>query len=89
MSDPSTGSRPLNAAQLGVWYAQRIDPSNPVHNMGGYLEIQGRLDPQALIAVLCAMVREDETLRLRFTEVDGAPRQQVGPVPDFTPGWWT
>ncbi|WP_327025682.1 non-ribosomal peptide synthetase [Micromonospora sp. NBC_01739] len=85
MSDPSTGSRPLNAAQLGVWYAQRIDPSNPVHNMGGYLEIQGRLDPQALIAVLCAMVREDETLRLRFTEVDGAPRQQVGPVPDFTP----
>ena len=85
MSDPSTGSRPLNAAQLGVWYAQRIDPGNPVHNMGGYLEIRGRLDPDALIAAICALVREDETLRLRFAEVDGTPTQQLGPVPEFTP----
>nr|AIS85472.1 siderophore 2,3-dihydroxybenzoate-glycine-threonine trimeric ester bacillibactin synthetase [Verrucosispora sp. MS100047] len=85
MSDPSAGSRPLNAAQLGVWYAQRIDPGNPVHNMGGYLEIQGPLDPDALIAAVCVLVGEDETLRLRFTEVDGTPTQQLGPAPDFAP----
>ncbi|MFC4147678.1 amino acid adenylation domain-containing protein, partial [Micromonospora mangrovi] len=85
MSDPSTDTRPLNAAQLGVWYAQRIDPGNPVHNMGGYLEILGPLDGGALIATVRALVAEDETLRLRFTEVDGVPVQYVGPAPDFAP----
>ncbi|MCI4066957.1 amino acid adenylation domain-containing protein [Micromonospora sp. R77] len=85
MSDPSTDTRPLNAAQLGVWYAQRIDPGNPVHNMGGYLEIRGRLDEAALAATVRALVAEDETLRLRFAEVDGVPVQYVGPAPDFEP----
>ena len=85
MSGPSASSRPLNAAQLGVWYAQRIDPGNPVHNMAGYLEIRGRLDPDALTAAVCALVREDETVRLRFTEADGVPAQHVGPAPDFAP----
>ncbi|WP_091088255.1 condensation domain-containing protein [Micromonospora nigra] len=85
MSDPTTGTRPLNAAQLGVWYAQRIDPTNPVHNMGGYLEIRGPLDPDALLATVRTLVAEDETLRLRFTEVDGVPAQYLGPAPDFTP----
>ncbi|MBQ1076202.1 amino acid adenylation domain-containing protein [Micromonospora sp. C31] len=85
MSDPTTGTRPLNAAQLGVWYAQRIDPTNPVHNMGGYLEIRGPLDADALLATVRTLVAEDETLRLRFTEVDGMPAQYLGPAPDFTP----
>lgn len=34
MSDPVNGGRPLNEAQSGVWYAQRMDPLNPVFNMG-------------------------------------------------------
>ncbi|WDZ83437.1 non-ribosomal peptide synthetase [Micromonospora cathayae] len=85
MSDPTNHARPLNAAQLGVWYAQRIDPDNPVHNMGGYLEIHGPLDGPAALATITALVAEDETLRLRFTEIDGVPVQYVGPAPDFTP----
>ncbi|KXK60743.1 hypothetical protein AWW66_17195 [Micromonospora rosaria] len=85
MSGPVNQARPLNAAQLGVWYAQRLDPGNPVYNMGGYLEIRGPLDPGILLATMAALVAEDETFRLRFTEVDGVPAQYLGPAPDFTP----
>ncbi|MDX3852316.1 condensation domain-containing protein, partial [Streptomyces sp. AK02-01A] len=84
MSGPAAGGRRLNESQLGVWYAQRIDPLNPVFNMGGYLEIHGAADPGLLKAALTALVAEDETSRLRFTERDGVPWQSFGPAPDFT-----
>ncbi|WP_432828481.1 amino acid adenylation domain-containing protein [Dactylosporangium sp. CA-092794] len=83
MSGLPAGARQLNPAQLGVWYAQRIDPDNPVFNMGGYLEIRGAVDPDVLGATLLATVAEDETLRLRFVEADGVPWQYVGPAPEI------
>ncbi|TXL85435.1 condensation domain-containing protein, partial [Streptomyces sp. IB2014 016-6] len=84
MSDPVNGGRPLNEAQSGVWYAQRMDPLNPVFNMGGYLEINGPADPELLKAAVTALVAEDETARITFSEVDGVPRQHFGDAPDFT-----
>ncbi|WP_078073550.1 non-ribosomal peptide synthetase [Streptomyces niveus] len=83
MSDPVNGGRPLNEAQSGVWYAQRMDPLNPVFNMGGYLEINGPADPELLKAAVTALVAEDETARITFSEVDGVPRQHFGEAPDF------
>ena len=35
---------PLTAAQAGIWYAQQLDPENPVFNAAEYLEIRGSLD---------------------------------------------
>ncbi|WP_330172404.1 amino acid adenylation domain-containing protein [Streptomyces sp. NBC_01498] len=84
MSGPVNGGRPLNEAQSGVWYAQRMDPLNPVFNMGGYLEINGPADPELLKAAVTALVAEDETARLTFSEADGVPRQHFGDAPDFT-----
>ncbi|GGM09092.1 non-ribosomal peptide synthetase [Micromonospora yangpuensis] len=84
MSGPAYQTRPLNPAQLGVWYAQRLDPANPVYNMGGYLEIHGPLDAGLLVETVTALVAEDDTARLRFTEVDGVPAQYLGAAPDFT-----
>ena len=84
MSGPVNGGRPLNEAQSGVWYAQRMDPLNPVFNMGGYLEINGPADPELLKAAVTALVAEDETARITFSEADGVPRQHFGDAPDFT-----
>ncbi|WP_211588888.1 condensation domain-containing protein, partial [Allorhizocola rhizosphaerae] len=73
----------LNAAQFGVWYGQRLDPDNPVFNQGGYMELRGPIDIGILKATLELMVAEDESLRLRFAEVEGVPAQHFGPAPDF------
>ncbi|MEU5115842.1 amino acid adenylation domain-containing protein, partial [Streptomyces longwoodensis] len=86
MSAPAAGvRRPLSPAQAGVWYAQRLDPANPVFHMGGYLDILGPADPDLLRATVAALVAEDETTRLRFTEADGVPQQYFAAEADFTP----
>ena len=36
----------LSAAQLGVWVAQKLDPTSPIFNLGQYVEIRGTLDPE-------------------------------------------
>lgn len=36
---------PLSAMQLGIWFAQQIDPLNPGFNIGEYVEVSGTLDP--------------------------------------------
>ncbi|WP_273937932.1 non-ribosomal peptide synthetase [Kutzneria chonburiensis] len=72
--------RPLTAAQLGVWYATRIDPANPSHNTGDHVEIRGRLDVEQFRAALRIVAAETEALRTRF--VDG-PAQLVLDKPDW------
>ena len=84
MPGPVAQGRPLNPAQRGVWFAQRLDPRSPVYNMGGFLDIRGPVDSGLLQAALTALVAEDEATRLRFTEVDGEPVQHLGPVCGFT-----
>ncbi|MEO5878291.1 MAG: AMP-binding protein, partial [Streptosporangiaceae bacterium] len=85
MSAPVNEGRRLSAAQAGVWYAQRLHPESPVFNLGGHLEIRGPLDADLLGAALARVVAEDDTLGLRFREVDGVPEQSFGPVAGTPP----
>ncbi|MFC7615779.1 condensation domain-containing protein [Actinokineospora soli] len=81
----AAGGRALNGPQLGIWYAQRLAPTSPVFNMGGYLEIRGPFDRAAFAAASRAAAAEHDGLRLRFTEVDGVPVQRTGPAHDTDP----
>ncbi|MCX4819022.1 amino acid adenylation domain-containing protein [Streptomyces sp. NBC_01142] len=74
---------PLSAAQREMWYGQQADPGNPVFTMGDYLELHGPLDDARLAAAWHRTLREAATLRARFTEHDGEPRQSFSPVEDF------
>ncbi|WP_185839804.1 non-ribosomal peptide synthetase, partial [Amycolatopsis balhimycina] len=74
---PGPDPVPLTAAQLGVWYAQRLEPENPVYNIGEYLEIRGDVDVDVLVAALRRALAEAETYRLRFRLENGMPRQYV------------
>jgi nonribosomal peptide synthetase DhbF len=85
MSGPSSGERPLGPAQLGVWYAQRHDPTNAMFNQGGYVEIRGPVELPLLVQTVTGLVAEDDTLRIRFTETDGEPAQCLGPPVEFIP----
>lgn len=75
---------PLTEAQEGLWFAQRIDPGNPVFNTGQYLEIRGPLDVRALEAAVNGMVAEADCLALRIREVPGGALQ----APDATLRPW-
>lgn len=57
---------PLTEAQAGLWYAQALDPANPVFNTGLCLELRGTLDLGAFAAAVNGMVAEADALALRL-----------------------
>lgn len=34
----------LTGAQTGIWFAQRLDPDNPIYNTAEYIEINGPIN---------------------------------------------
>ena len=70
---------PLSAAQLGIWFAQKIDPANPVYNVGQLTEIHGPVDPSLFNAAVTRALIEIEAFRVRFVEEVDGPRQVIDP----------
>ncbi|WP_107440867.1 non-ribosomal peptide synthetase [Streptomyces fodineus] len=74
---------PLTAAQAGIWFAQQLDPKNPIYNAAEYLEIRGAIDADVFEQALRRLVREAEALRMRVVE-DGEGLWQIA---DPDPRW--
>lgn len=70
---------PLSPAQLGIWYAQHVDPQVPI-NIAQYVDLRGDLDVDALERASAAAAREMGSGFLKIVERDGEPFQTV----DFT-----
>ncbi|WP_326640386.1 amino acid adenylation domain-containing protein [Streptosporangium sp. NBC_01755] len=79
----SGSSLPLSAAQLEVWFAQQLDPDNPIWNIAEYYVIEGELDVALLERAVRMAVREAECLRVRFGIVGDEVRQTVVPCEDW------
>ncbi|RKF17598.1 amino acid adenylation domain-containing protein [Altericroceibacterium spongiae] len=71
---------PLTEAQAGLWYAQRLDPANPIFNTGQYLDINGPLDETAFTSAVNRACDEAEALALCFVERPEGPGQYVDPA---------
>ena len=68
----------LSSAQLGIWFAQKIEPSSPAYNIGEYIEIDGPLVLPLFERALRQVVAEAQSLRLQFSEEAGEPTQFIG-----------
>ncbi|MFD9425547.1 MULTISPECIES: non-ribosomal peptide synthetase [unclassified Streptomyces] len=71
-SESTTRPSPLGAAQRGIWYAQRLDPDNPLHSGAAYLELRGPLDTNTLATAIHRASEDTDALRLAFVEHTGA-----------------
>ncbi|MFC4125877.1 non-ribosomal peptide synthase/polyketide synthase [Nocardia rhizosphaerae] len=67
---------PLTPAQLGVWYAQLLDPEVPI-TIAQYVDISGELDPAVLQEVTAEAAHAYGSPLVRLGEVDGVPHQFV------------
>ncbi|WP_218276613.1 non-ribosomal peptide synthetase, partial [Pseudomonas sp. HMWF032] len=74
---PRAGDLPLSHAQQRLWFLNRLDPSNGAYHMPAGLDLQGRLDRQALQAAFDQLEARHEALRTRFVEVGGEARQRI------------
>lgn len=66
---------PLTEAQSGLWYAQQLDPANPIFNTGQYLDLRGPLDVERLRAAIEQAGAEAQALSLRFVDTPEGPAQ--------------
>ncbi|MFD1814824.1 condensation domain-containing protein, partial [Rhodococcus gannanensis] len=67
---------PLSPAQLGMWYAQHVDPEVPI-NIAQYVDLRGRINAAVMQQACIIASQEIETGYLRITEIDGVPHQVV------------
>ncbi|MFI5719154.1 amino acid adenylation domain-containing protein [Nocardia sp. NPDC051750] len=66
----------LSAAQRGIWFAQHLAGSSPI-SVAQYVEIEGELDVDALVATSEAVGHEFGSAFVRLVEIDGEPYQVV------------
>lgn len=71
----------LSAAQLGVWVAQQLNPSDRSFNIAGYGIIDGPMDSAQFHAALRTVLSEVDALRARF-ELTGEGLRQI--ITDFS-----
>ena len=71
----------LSNPQLGIWFAQKLNPSSAAYNIGEFIEIEGPVVLPLFERALRQVVAEAETLRLQISERDGVPQLIVGEAP--------
>ncbi len=68
---------PLSFSQQSMWFLEQLQPGSPTYHRPVVIRLEGPLDRALLLASLRAIVQRHESLRTRFPEVDGVPRQEV------------
>ncbi|WP_363322859.1 amino acid adenylation domain-containing protein [uncultured Alcanivorax sp.] len=76
-SVPRRGDLPCSAAQRRLWFVQQLEPDNGAYHMPLGLEVRGELHRDALQQALNILVANHESLRTRFVDAVGAPRQRI------------
>lgn len=67
---------PLTEAQEGLWYAQSLDPDNPIYNTGQYVRIEGDLDVEAFSRAVNTAMEEADAIAVTVVESKDGPVQQ-------------
>ncbi|MEP7010529.1 MAG: non-ribosomal peptide synthase/polyketide synthase [Acidobacteriota bacterium] len=71
---------PLSFAQERLWFLDQLAPGDPAYNITQAIQMVGKLYPSLLERSLAEVVRRHETLRSRFSFLDGEPVSVL--VPD-------
>ncbi|TYR81430.1 amino acid adenylation domain-containing protein [Priestia megaterium] len=74
----------LSGAQSGIWFAQQLEPENPIYNTGEYIEINGPIDRSLFETALRQVVKEADALHVRFDEDENGPWQVIASPSDFS-----
>lgn len=67
----------LSSAQSGMWFAQQLNPLNPIYNTGEYIEINGNINQEIFELAVCKVITEAEALHVRFEEDEIGPWQVI------------
>jgi len=66
---------PLSSPQLDFWFDQILHPDVPLYNIGGYVRIEGPIDPAIFEKALNQVIQENDALRIILHEGESLPTQ--------------
>ena len=66
----------LSSAQQGLWFAQDVDPANPIFNTAHYTELHHTLDAKLFIDAVETVLAQATVLKLRLEEHEGHTKQR-------------
>ncbi|MGV9541089.1 non-ribosomal peptide synthase/polyketide synthase, partial [Nocardia beijingensis] len=68
---------PLSPAQQRMWFLNRFDPAETVHNIAVVVRLTGYLDPGTLAGAVGDLVGRHETLRTVYPDHEGIGYQRI------------
>jgi len=66
---------PLSSSQREIWFDQILHPDVPLYNVGGYLRIDGPIDPAIFEKALNQVIEENDALRIMLIKAKTLPTQ--------------
>lgn len=66
---------PLTHPQLGIWYTEKMYPGTSIGVVAGTRKIKEKVDVELLDRAINLLIKNNDSLRLHFTEIDGEPVQ--------------
>jgi len=71
----TTKHYPLSSPQLDIWFDQILHPDVPLYNTGGYVKIEGPIDPTQFEKALNQVITKNDALRIILHEGKELPTQ--------------
>ncbi|MFX3681347.1 MAG: amino acid adenylation domain-containing protein [bacterium] len=78
---PDAKDYPLSHAQVRLWVLAQMEGALVAYNMPVSLELQGKVDREAMAHAFAGLIQRHESLRTTLPEINGEPRQRVHPQP--------
>lgn len=77
MTNPSKSvtNYPLSSTQREIWFDQILYPDIPLYNIGGYLRIDGPIDPALFEKALNQIIQDNDALRIILQQGKELPTQ--------------
>ncbi|BAU65709.1 amino acid adenylation domain protein [Stanieria sp. NIES-3757] len=75
----SNNIHPVSFAQARLWFLDRLKSGNPAYNISFAVQIEGKLEVQALENSLNQVIARHEILRTSFATSEGKPVQVIHP----------
>lgn len=68
---------PLSHPQKRIWLIEKVNPSQPMHNIGGVVRIAGNVDFPSLEYSINEFIKNNSGIRHRFTETNNDVKQYI------------